>query len=121
MSRNGAREPSDISDVLTTDENVDVLTYLTLLRRNAIPHAGMKLPQYAERIGKCGGFLLNPDPVAAAREFTQGARDVKGQRHDYFPFRRAAAALEGLGFARAARVVATGFELEAAEPSWMTA
>ncbi len=121
MSGNGAREPTGKSDVVAAYEYVDVLAYLALFRGNTIPHAGMEFPQDAERIRQCRGLLLNPNIVAAAGEFSQRARDVKGHGHDYLPLRRVAAAAEGFGLDRAAGGIPIGFELEAAEPLWMIA
>ena len=48
----GAREPTRVPHVFVTDENIDVLPHLPLLRRDAIPKARIDYPERRQRLSQ---------------------------------------------------------------------
>jgi hypothetical protein len=64
-------------NVLIPDENIYVLSNLSLLGRNAISQTWVELPKYRQRIRQGRGRAFDLNLTVSVGKFTQGGWNVK--------------------------------------------
>src|SRR5216684_1029778 len=77
----GTRESTRIPDVFVTDENIDVLPHVPLLRCDAIPNARIDCPKSRQRLSQSLRRVLDLDSTVSGRKFSQCPRNVKSDGH----------------------------------------
>jgi hypothetical protein len=79
--RQNCGESTGVSDVLVSDEHVDVFPNLSLFSHNAVSNARAKNPQGLQAIAKRGWGGINFDPAVSTGKRTQGTRYVECDGH----------------------------------------
>jgi len=77
----GARESTRISDVFIPDENIDVLSHLSLLSCDAISDARIECPERGQRLRQRCGWVFDLDSTESGGKLSQRPRNVKSDRH----------------------------------------
>src|SRR5258708_17957737 len=81
-------KPAGIADIFVSDEDIDVLSNLSLLGRDAISNPRVEDPQRRQSIAHRRRRVFYFKSAVPLSEFAQGTRDVEGHRHDHLLVRR---------------------------------